>query len=341
MEIENLTVVGDLHAKPDNLDKVAAVFKTVESLGRTTIWLGDMLHTKELVRGRCLNFLIEQFSKSKLKHFVIVGNHDWFNHECKEHSLEPLKLIPNVVVVDVPYQYQLTKGTTSKRNDPSEKWIGLLPYYHDKILFREAFDDLKKQKNKIVFIHQGVTGFDYGNGFIAENEIPPAWLKDVPLVVSGHFHKYQVKDNLCFLGTPFSQDFGESNQTKYIAEMNFELKNNELGWASQLIESELPRHITLTLDCDDNEIQNEQQYRSDDYVRVILTGSEEAVKQFDRSQFPNFKYLERPTLIDQSGKSVVSETDSNDVKFEKWGSQVKGLRSDVLQLGLEFLRKVS
>lgn len=336
------TLVGDLHAKPDNLDKVQHVFKAVESRGNRTVWLGDLLHTKEWIRGRCLNFLIDSFSRSKLQHIVLCGNHDFYNSECKEHSLESLKLLPNVLVVDRPTQVQLFKGETGLTNDPTEKWVGLLPYYHDHDAFKVALEELKRQKNPIVFMHQGITSFDYGNGYIAENEVPLAALKGIPFVVSGHFHKYQVQENLCYLGTPFSQDFGESNQTKYIGEMSFELNpDNSLACASQLIELGLPRHVTLTLNCDDNVIETDEEYRPQDYVRVILTGSEEAVKRFDRSQFPNFKYIERPMIVDQLGPSVISETDSNDVKFQKWGSQVKGLSEDVLKLGLDFLRRVA
>lgn len=335
------TIIGDLHTKPDNLDKVAAVFAAVEGQGNTAIWLGDMLHTKELVRGRCLNFLIEQFAKSKLKHYVLVGNHDWFNHECTEHSLEPLKMLKNVQVIDCGWFSQAIKGKSGLKNDPTEVKVGFLPYMHDLQAFESAAQHMRREGVTILFAHQGISGFDYGNGYIAENEVPLKALVGLPLVVSGHFHKYQVQDNLCYLGTPFSHDFGESNQTKYIAVMSIASSEKGAEWVSQLIELNLPRHVTLTVDCDENVVETDEEYRPQDAVRVILTGSEEAVEKFDKSQFPNFKYIPRPTRVDQSGKSVVAETDSNDVKFEKWGSQVKGLSKEVLDLGLEFLRKVS
>lgn len=68
-----LTVVGDPHAKPNNLDKITQLFDHIEELGNTCIILGDLLDTKELVRGRCLNHYFHRFEKSSLNFIVLTS----------------------------------------------------------------------------------------------------------------------------------------------------------------------------------------------------------------------------------------------------------------------------
>ena len=96
------TIVGDPHAKPGNEAEMLQLFAMVEELGLPTIWVGDLLDTKEVIRSKCLNLYYRYFKESKLPHTILVGNHDWHNLECKEHSLETLKELPNETIVDTP-----------------------------------------------------------------------------------------------------------------------------------------------------------------------------------------------------------------------------------------------
>jgi DNA repair exonuclease SbcCD nuclease subunit len=314
----NLTVVGDPHAKNDNLEKIGAIFDQIEFLGNPAVLLGDLFHFKEVIRGRCLNYVFERISQSKLKFYLLVGNHDWFNLECTEHSLELFKQLPNVVVID-------------RTCFDEETGIAYMPYVHSVEKWQEAFATIADQCPRVLFMHQGVTGFDYGNGFIAENELPIEALKDVPLVISGHFHKFQQVDNLVYLGTPFSHDFGESNQEKYLGVLDVETLKLEY------IPTGLPGHRTIEHDVDSGPLMFVQ--RPGDHVRVILTGSEEGLKRFDKTPFPEVRFIERPTATGQTG--TISETDSNDKKFSVWAKEVRQLDPETVELGLQILKEVS
>jgi len=310
-----LTIVGDPHAKPDNLDKINKLFDIVEELGNETIWLGDMLDTKEVVRSKCLNTWLDRFKGSSPKHTILVGNHDWHNLECTEHSLRPLEELTRVRVVDKAMIW------------PDSK-IGFMPYFHDFAQFKHTLGFVGGMN--IIFIHQGITGFDYGNGYIAKDEVDLATLKDFPMVISGHFHKYQHKGNLTFLGTPFSHSQGESNQDKFIAVLDTETRQLEL------IPTPFPKHVTVEYDLSGEppELQTEN------YNRVILKGSQEQINLFDKSRWSDVKFIERPDQNGAHSSLVVSETDSNEVKFKKWAEEVKEFDEDTINLGVSIIRSI-
>jgi DNA repair exonuclease SbcCD nuclease subunit len=306
-----VTVVGDPHAKPSNLDKINTLFDMVEDLGNTTVWLGDMLDTKELVRGSCLNTWLTRFKNSKLKHYTLVGNHDWFNLECKAHSLEPLKELKNVIVVDKPLQH----GSSV-----------FLPYTHDPETFRQWLKDFDHE-GLVHFCHADIRGFDYGNGLVSEAGLTVSDFKLVRRVISGHYHKYQELGKITYLGTPFSHTFGESNQEKYIGV--YDLHDDKL----ELIPTPFPRHITLDLNCAEH---TSHEANDVDLYRVILRGTQEEIDRFEK--IPNVKYIEEPTSAAKS--STINETESPQIQFVKWAKNIRGFSEDVVELGLEVLHDV-
>ncbi len=305
---KDLTVVGDPHAKLWNLVKIETLQEIVEDLGNDVLWLGDMQDTKELVRSKCLNQWYTYFSESKLHHYILVGNHDWHNLECKDHSLRTLMSLDNVTIID----------------EPTETEYGfMVPYIHEHSEF-EAL--MRKVAANTAFVHQGFTGFDYGNGFIAKQESNVKCLDGFDTVISGHFHKYQKKGNLTYLGTPFSHSFGESNQTKYIGIFNTQTKKMEL------LETPFPKHLTVELDC---EKVLSVKADSENYLRYVLNGDQQLIDKFDRTGHPQgTKFVEKPTM--QSLQLVVDEIESNEVKFKKW-AEAQDMDETTIDMGLELL----
>lgn len=315
-------IVGDPHAKPSNLETINQLLNLVESLGYPTIFLGDLLDTKELVRASCLNTYYKYFKSSKLEHILLVGNHDLFNLDSEEHSLETLKELSNVTVVD---------GAQYSSDD-----LVYMPYVH-------SIENLKKDldlgfKKKILFAHLEVKDFDYGNGHICESGLTLEDLKDYELVISGHFHKHQTKGNLVYLGTPFSHSFGEANQDKFLAVLDTEtLKLEYIG-------TPFPRHISLDVDCNvENPMANlkdqlsSSSRDSEDHVRVILKGTEENVLKIDKTKYPEIKFIEETETI-QVDSVKLSESATNEEFFSHWASE-KALEDDTRKLGLELLRE--
>lgn len=308
------TLVGDPHCKPDNIDKVNQLFSDVEKLGNPAIVLGDTLHTKEVIRGRCLSAIYDNVKASKLKWIFLVGNHDWYDESYEDYSIRLLATLHNVKIVDRPKQI-------------GKFWAG--PYFYTNEEFYKFIQN-RPEKCPIVLAHQGITGFDYGNGYIAENEVDIRKLKDVPLVILGHFHKHQVMNNVVYPGTAFSHSFGESNQNKYLGILNDETLG--IKW----VETTFPKHLTHTIDCD-NYTGKIITFDKQNYHRVILTGEPDKIAKFPKNIYPNVKFISKPTI--KHSRIKVKETDSTEVKFTKWAVE-KGIDKETTTLGVELLRSV-
>jgi hypothetical protein len=298
----------------------------VEQLGNPTVWLGDFLDTKEVIRGKCLNLLHEYFSKSKLQHIVLVGNHDWFNLDCQDHSLKSLSSLPNVRIID------------KVETHPKLPFV-FFPYIHDKALLKSELERLSNS-NLIAFGHFEVSGFDFGNGHLCEDKkITHDNFKGFKRVISGHFHKLQQEGNFTYLGTPFSHSFGEANQDKVIGV--YELSTDTL----HLTPTEFPRHISLKVDLSKNnaekKIQDFLAGNDDNLIRLQLFGSPEDVAKLDKSKYSQYsiKWEDKSDAPIDSNINL-DETLDNKTQFQEWAKNIKNLDQTTIGLGLSILEAV-
>lgn len=315
-------VIGDPHVTHGSLEKIALLFDMIEDIGLPVIVLGDLFDTKEIIRGRCFNYVYKRLKASKLQWIFLVGNHDWFNLDCEEHSLEALKEIDHVTIVDEPKMIMN---------------MLFVPYFDDLNKFYEAANNPRFDVAKTLFMHQGVIGFDYGNGFIADGnghgEITAAKIRPFKQIISGHFHKFAQHENLTFLGTPFSHTFGETDQTKYIGIYDPD------DYTLELMETPFPRHRSIELDLDvENPTKLLKSLTNDkDVFRCKLIGTEMQIKAFDQSRFQGVKFMEEATDSEQADDASLKETDSNEQKFLTWAKDIKGLDEATIKLGLDIL----
>lgn len=308
-------VIGDPHAKPSNLDKIERLVNLVEENQLPTIWLGDQLDTKEIIHGKCLNLWYEYYSKSDLNHTILVGNHDRFNKYDNEHSLEVLKQLSNVTIVDVPITID---------------GIDFIPYTDNSAIINH----IQNTSAKLGFGHVDIQGFDYGNGVLSKEGLTADTFYKYDLFISGHYHKYQNKYNIIYLGTPFSHSFGESNQTKVI--MKLDTKTLQ----SEIIPTHFPQHHTFTHNCDKNtdiELYGNE-INPEDYHRIILTGKQENIDKVNKQTLTDVKFIEKPTI--EAKGLVIDETLDHQSQFEKWAKE-KQLSEKVYKKGLEVLNNVS
>jgi len=308
------TIIGDIHATESNKHKVEKLFGIIESLGRPTIFLGDQLDKRGYIEINCLNQFYNYFSQSKLQHTLIVGNHCLSTQDSNgQHSMEVFKALKSITVVDKP----LRRGK-----------LLFVPFQRSLGDFRRILGDYMMAD--YLFFHQAVNNFDYGTGLIAEHELDLNALKWFKHAISGHFHKYQTKENFTYLGSPFSHTFGESNQNKYLG-----IFDDETG-EMELIKTDFPKHVTTVLDLNVN-INLQVDYY--DYNRVILKGTREQIAAFDKTKYPEFKFIEECILdIDIL---ALKETETPESLFQKWFTDIKKENNpDILQLGLRLLKDV-
>lgn len=325
--LEDFTVVGDPHVTKKSEARARRLFAIVESLGRNVFWTGDLLDTKEIISGKCLNLFFDYFKSSKLNHIIIVGNHDYFNLQCLEHSLHTLSALPNVRIIDKIEKH------------PKLPFI-FFPYIHDKVKLKEELDK-HADPNLVLIGHFEVSGFDFGNGHLCEDgKIVHEDFAGYKRVISGHFHKLQQTGNFTYIGSPFSHSFGEANQDKVLGHYNS--KDDTL----ELIPTDLPQHISTKIDMSKKNAEAKlAEYlagNENNLIRIQLYGSSEDVAKLDKSKYQEYqiKWVDNSESSMQSNVNL-DETLDNKSQFMEWAKNIKSLDATTIELGISILESVN
>lgn len=298
-------VIGDTHFDKNNLNDYRPFFSFLKQKIRDTktrqlIFLGDIYNTKAIIRSEAQNFFISVLNElttefKGLQIVILVGNHDFENLDCTDSALGPLKLIQNVAVIDKP----------SRINNSL-----FVPYVHDKTKFLEICkSEIEADPNlDHVYCHQGIHGFDYGNGIVDTEGVLAEELPSKVKFVVGHYHKFQERGNVCYLGTPKSHSYGEANQDKFIAEVS--------AGGMELISTDfiMPKHykIKYIKEIDKFDI-NLEKINENDFVEVLVICKKEDIKDLDRD-FILAKFPKQPgsfrlkfSFIDNTEEIRISE----------------------------------
>lgn len=318
-QIDEFVIIGDPHIVHRSLDTASKLFEVVEALGKPSLWTGDILDNKEIIRGKCLNLFFEYLRTSKLQHLILVGNHDYFNLECKDHSLRALSALPNVKIVDEPCEWQ---------------GITCIPYVHDLEKLKTLISSLSNQ-NRVLFGHLDVVEFDYGNGQTSDKGLLLQDLSGFKRVISGHYHKFQQKENLTYIGSPFTHSWGETDQMKVIGQ--YKVSTDELTFLT----IPLPKHVTLSIDLDnppsDKDLDVYFTENAGNYIRGILKGPQSKISAFSRDSRPSVKkWIPKATDV-FSNDIVLEESLDNKHQFIKWATDIKKLDKDTIDIGLGIL----
>ena len=154
-------------------------------------------------------------------------------------------------------------------------------------------------------------------------------------MISGHFHKYQQKGNLTYLGTPFSHSFGETDQTKYIG--IYDTESDEL----KLERTPFRKHLTIEIDCDKSEAI--PSLSDIDLYRIILCGKQENIDKYSAQKSfykdHNVKWITRPADYNLNDIQI-DETSSNEKQFNDWAKETRNLDDETIKLGLEIMESV-
>lgn len=327
-------VVGDVQAKKENLDLVKQLLQQVEEKAVAekldVIWLGDMLDRRGHIEAEVLNVLYNHFDHTKVYNYIVVGNHDLISMTSTETALEPLKALENVIVVDKPtYLNDKPLGTTL-----------MVPYYRNPQKFLEAINDPSNlPKPTTLICHQGIKEFTIGSGYTEDEAVLLDDLAAFKLVVAGHYHTPRQMANVVYLGSPFSHSFGESNEHKRLGLLD--LKTSTISF----IETDFRQHLSFNIDLTkpEGDIDTvDVAGRMRDIIRVIATGTEAQIKEFQKSEFVqlpgtlNIKFIYR--IIKDKSQALISENLTNVDKFVKWAKDIKKLDSETVELGMELLK---
>lgn len=208
-------VIGDLHfgEKGDSpkynnylLDFIDSCIKDYKGKVKGVIQLGDYFHHQTKIRLDTLNFALEGIKRiseafGKENVYVLEGNHDlYYDDRLDVSSVRALE--PYCTLIDSPTLI----GDENK--------LLLTPW----VVSGEMYDNIVSysRKAKAVFGHFEFNGFKMNDHYVMENGQSHRALKNFQLVVSGHYHSFQEKDNVVYVGTPLPITMNEANEEHYV-----------------------------------------------------------------------------------------------------------------------------
>ena len=279
-------IVGDLHAKANNIETVDKVLTQCKKLAlkcTRTVFMGDQVDTKGVIQSAVARLFVKHFQQWPGRVIMLVGNHDKDNVQgsTRYHSLEFLKLLKNVSIIESPSLDREFKEL-------------FLPYMTDETLARQV--DILRTYGHLynrIFIHNSTMGAVYGNGRGVQSNVN---LQNIQCpIIAGHIHLHQTVGNVTYVGTPYTTSFGESDQEKHVA-----LMDNHSGYLEYVKLEGIPQHRTVRIEVADQDDLNNLRImaRKDDLVRVVITK-------------PHNLNLDTSVLKDRAAKIIIQNKREN------------------------------
>ncbi|CAK7994875.1 Calcineurin-like phosphoesterase [uncultured virus] len=241
MESLSILVIGDLHFTERSIPitnlLTPLLIKTIhERKPDLVVVLGDVLDrfgkADVQLQSSAVRFLYEV---SQLAHLLLViGNHDIPNKTMfltGDHGFSAVKYWKNVTIAD-------TSCVTVKVHN---RIFAAVPYVPNG-RFQEALETMKDVNlNDVtaIFAHQEFKGCDIKGNASVEGDV---WEHHRPLIISGHIHNHQwPQPNLCYVGTPYNENFGEK-EIKSISLFKF----FDASFLEERIYLDVPRRVEYT-----------------------------------------------------------------------------------------------
>lgn len=199
---------GDFHIKNDELNNIHVQsilnfldyitdYYTENNLDYLFV-IGDVFHKSSNIKNDAfIPLFMKLFSMKEkgIKMIFIPGNHDIMN-------------INNDTIVET---FAAFGEVYKKRTDitiDGEDFI-FLPY-------TKKESELPKGNGEYLITHISIADFFFDNNFQVDEKIAfkRSLFEDFKMVITGHFHKYQNRKNIYYIGSPVQIDRKEIGQTK-------------------------------------------------------------------------------------------------------------------------------
>ncbi len=272
--ITTVLAIGDTHFKTTNIQEVDLFIEAIIKLAiqlkpNLIVILGDVLDTHERLHTIALNkalFFIDQMRKISPT-MVLVGNHDMISNQqflTTNHWMNSMKEWDNVTVVD-----------TTTQKTINNHLFTFVPYVYPG-RFIEALDYCKNWKESTtIFAHQEFYSCKMGAIISTEGD---KWSLSFPQVVSGHIHSNQTINNVYYCGSSIQYAENDHNIIPVFTWPNNTSKKYEL----KEVDLNLPRKKILYKDISD--IENINIERTQDKIKLSLTGNQEEFKAFKKTK---------------------------------------------------------
>lgn len=200
-------ITGDVHMTPATLELATSAliqtFDKAKKLSVPVVLNGDLLDTKDIVRAKVANRMIELLTEYKdVSTYINVGNHSLINEKSNEHALHFLE----------PYAYVIDKPTWIPDLD---SWI--VPYHSDQATLQRFLD--RVQPGRRLIVHQGVSTARMGAYSIDKSSLPKESFAPFRTIGSHYHGRQDIKCGrpkkgtvglFSYVGSPYSQSWAEA-----------------------------------------------------------------------------------------------------------------------------------
>lgn len=276
-----LPVITDTHLKKQNLSENIEVFSNaltwcLENNHKALYHMGDVFDSRktqsELMLTTFANIL-DMFDSAKVTLVVIPGNHDKTDYTSTSSFLHPFQHHPALVLVEDYYQFDID----------SEVRLHFIPFFAND-QYNERLEQVEEKLGSgtnILLTHIGVSGAVMNNGIKVEG-IALSSFKHFDKVLVGHYHDKQQlqKGKIEYVGAALQHNFGETTEGKGLVELH-----NDFTTTIHPLDTKV--YETIEIDVDKLTIEYIEEIKSlkqegKDEIRVVLIGSEEKIKSFNK-----------------------------------------------------------
>lgn len=255
-------LTSDIHFNINNLYLASAALQAAkdkaEELRVPLVIAGDLNDTKAIIRAEVANEIIRILKDSKVKIYVMVGNHDLINEKSTEHGLNYLR--PYAQIVDT----YLDDG-----------YLKFIPYQTNHLLLKDILS--KISPGSTVIMHQGFLGANLGDYVQDKTSIDPCLVGQL-IVISGHYHRHQTLystsvphrgnerlGTVTYIGSPYTMSYGEAND----GPKGFLILNSDGTFTREILN--LRKHIIVSRTTN-NVYDSIQDYNLNDLLLLKVEG---------------------------------------------------------------------
>lgn len=167
-------------------------------------FLGDWNENRSSLNISTLNYSYQgakKLNELNIPVYFIIGNHDLYQRHTREiHSVIPFTEFSNFILInEITYIDYIGGGTL------------FCPF-----LFHDEYKELQKHREVKTWIgHFEFKGFQItGYGVKMPTGPDPMDFTGPKRIFSGHFHKRQLENNICYIGNTFPMDFSDTNDNE-------------------------------------------------------------------------------------------------------------------------------
>jgi DNA repair exonuclease SbcCD nuclease subunit len=298
--------------------------------------LGDTTDDRQAIPIPTIHSVLTPLSSFKGHNIKLMGNH--------EQWLRSTEVDPGVMYSNI---FKVVKSHEVIDFTNCEAVFACVSYIDNEEELKKAIvDTVKKAHSKakgrkvILLGHFAVQGA-VAHGLALKDGLANEEIPKVDGAFLGHIHKFQeFKPGHFYVGSPFQQDFGEMNETKYVI-----VFDTETGQSHQ-IDTKMPQYRRQTLEQFEATVREE----SEDRFEVRMKSFEEAQRFYGHSlshrAVPVYDYVESATNrpnVDKDRKEIVFDVQSlMKAYLENNPPSKKGIdiqEEDLLSFGTELMAK--